>query len=159
MTLGVGYDAEAGLLVAVRDEIETATQHEDLLKALLRVDADAFQNAVVPITILITHPSARVPNAHWRKQYADAAMRAKSPWMFFGLVTDSMAQRGVLTAIQWLTRGTRGRNEAFSTFEAARVAAERQRGVPLPLLLQLREQARHDLRQRVEFAARFHHAL
>jgi hypothetical protein len=159
VTLGVGYDAEAGLLVGIRDDHLVPTEFQDFNDRMLQLDQDAFTRAIVPIAILIAHPSAVAPNAHWRKCYGERMARAKSVLSFFGLVTESTSHRGALTAIQWQTGDSRGTTASFASFETARVGAERRRGVPLPRLVELLEQAKGDLRQRLAFEFHFHQAL
>ncbi len=148
MAVGVSYDPTNALLVAVRDPTHAPSEYAEMLEHMQRLDADASRTALAPICILVVHPGTPAPSAEWRKRYADQAKSSKCPELMFALVTDSTLQRGVLTAIRWLTGETRGTSVAFATFREARMAAERLRKRPLPELDRLHEQAAEDLRQR-----------
>lgn len=148
MAVGVSYDSSNALLVAVRDPTPSASEYAEMLEHMQRLDSDASRSALAPICILVVHPGTPAPSAEWRKRYADQAKSSKCPELMFALVTDSTLQRGVLTAIRWLTGETRGTSVAFATFREARTAAERMRKRPLPELEKLHAQAEQDLRSR-----------
>jgi len=108
---------------------------------MVRLDTDAVaRNIEKRVVILIAMPGAPGPDAHWRKRYAQHAFESHGQ-TFFAIVTDSAIQRGVLTAIQWITRNEKTISSAFATFEEACAAAESYRGTTLPQLRRLFEEA------------------
>lgn len=123
-----------------RAEENGDAHHQACLAAIERLHADAEKTGARTVCILLLQPSSPAPPAHWRQRFADAAARSAGRESFFGAVTTSPVQRGVLRVIGWLVGGeVSGR--PFDTFEHAMQAAEEFRGEPLPELKTLRTRA------------------
>jgi hypothetical protein len=148
MSIGVSNDTSRGLLVVVRDPRPNPSDHTDMLAYMRRLDDDCHARDLIPICILVVRSGTPVPTAAWRRKFAEHSRMAKCPKLFFALVSDSIEQRGALTAMSWLIGPARAVTLATETFTEARVAAERIRGWPLPRLQELYALAEDELRRR-----------
>ena len=121
--MGVAYDGRAAMLVAIRDRFLEPTEYADFLQWMRRLDDDGAKPNTVPICILVTLPGTPAPDADWRKRYAEHARTAKCRNLFMALVTESPIQRGIITAIRWLS-GIETNARPFETLAAALKQAE-----------------------------------
>ena len=149
MAMGFARDEKRALLVMTRDETSLDADYALLVENMDKLDAAAVAQKLSAVAIIVTVPETPTPPAHWRGRFAEAAKRTQAKKTYVGLVTSSSLQRGVLTAISWLSGNDARMNMgAYPTFEEACLAAERLRGGRLLELAGLREAALDDQRLR-----------
>lgn len=151
MAMGFALDEKRALLVMTRDETSIDADYALLVTHMDKLDAAAVAQKLTAVALILTVPDTPTPPANWRSKFAEAAKRAQASKTFVGLVTSSSLQRGVLTAIRWLSGNDARMNMgAYVTFEEAWLGAERFRGGRISELKGLREAALDDQRQRTK---------
>lgn len=151
MAMGFALDERRALLVMTRDETSIEADYALLVTNMDKLDAVAVAQKLTAVALILTVPETPTPPANWRGKFAEAAKRSQAKKTFIGLVTSSSLQRGVLTAISWLSGNDARMNMgAYLTFDEACLGAERLRGGRLSELKALREAALDDQRQRTK---------
>jgi len=151
MATGFALDEKRVVLVMIRDETGHDADYAALIDHMDKLDAAAVSTGLPAVAVLVTVAETPTPPANWRSKFAESAKRAQAKKTFFGLVTSSSLQRGVLTAVSWLSGSDAKMSMgAFTTFDEASLAAERLRGGRLLELRALRDAALNDQRQRTK---------
>lgn len=148
MGMGFALDADAAVLVAVRDATNLDADHERFVDYMARLDRAGVSRGLAPVAILTTERDTPAPSAAWRSRFAESATKSAAPEMLFCLVTASAVQRGVLTALQWLMPKRKLSMRPFATFSEACDAAAAYRGITPALLGRLHALALADQRSR-----------
>jgi hypothetical protein len=138
-----GYDKDSGCLVGLYSGVRSdAANFELKVKAARVLDDECAERSTGHLQIMVLDAGDHAPNAFWRKRFAEEIKRNRCTRMYVAVVTASPLQRGILTAIDWITRDAKRESAAFDNFEAATRWAETRRGEPLPILPGLYDEAR-----------------
>jgi hypothetical protein len=141
--MGVGYDAEELLLVAVAGLPPTPdADYAHLVATFDRLGADACRRCLPGIMVIVADRDSNVPSATWRQRIAESHKRWHRP-LRIALVTDSAIIRGVSTALRWMSgsRSTMTRSTHSVLAEAVDVL-ERETGRRLPRIQELHDSVR-----------------
>ncbi len=136
-------DAGASALVGLKSGgICTDADYERLIDAHRRFWAEA-STSNMPKLLLVIDPGQKPPDPRWRQRMA--AIRDQSREFRSAIVTSSMVERGVLTALTWLRPASLGQKVvAMGTFDEAVAWFEAEVGGCSPLLRALYTKARED---------------
>ena len=97
-----------------------------------------------PVGLLFVTADNPMPNAKWRKKFAESSMAIKSkPILAF--VSTSPVMRGIVTAVNWI-RPAPFEFEILSTFDRGVAFLEDRRGAPLPRLGEMFGECRAELK-------------
>jgi hypothetical protein len=127
-----GYDRETSTLVGAKiGEPCTDSDYESIVESTTRLVVDAPANALACF-VLVIDPGQPPPSPVWRKRLAQA--RAPSKAFRIVIVSSSIVERGIVTAIHWLRPPAPGQKVVSrATFEEA-VAWLEAEGGPRPIL-------------------------
>jgi hypothetical protein len=139
------YDPKACTLVATKvGDPCTDHDYERIVESTTRLFADTPANGLACF-VLIIDPQQPPPSALWRKRIAQSRVTRK-PFRF-AIITSSLAERGTLTAIQWLQQPTPEQKVAsLATFPEA-VAWLEAEGGPRPILHTLYARVREQVQR------------
>lgn len=113
--------------------------YERYMAAFQKLDLKVV-NRESPIGFLVLDTGNALPNAVWRKRFAEAGMALKSnPTLI--VVSSSSLARGVVRAIQWV-RPLPLQSLTASNFQEAMTIAEQRRGRVIRGMLALEAEAR-----------------
>ena len=134
------YDiVEAAAVLLFSGPTNDDGDYERYMAAFQKLD-QKVANRDSPIGFLIIDPNNALPNALWRKRFAEAGMSLKSnPTLI--VVSASALARGVVRAIQWV-RPMPLQAFTASDFGEAMGIAEQRRGRAIRGLLALEAEAR-----------------
>jgi hypothetical protein len=134
-------DNAQGLLVGIMSTVpsfDDDLDHEQYLESGIRQQREVAPLRRSAALVLIVDAAYPRPSARWRKRIAEVRDTSPFDTYHFALVTTSSVIRGVLTAINWLSKSTPAfQSDAFATFELAQRWVEQQRGAPIPTLAKL----------------------
>ena len=144
------FDEDSATLVGKYDgRVQTDADYERCLQAIRTTDACAVARGVPNICILVVSREVPRPPPVWRTRMAETNNAHRATKHRLALVMSDTLMRGVLTAINWLTRPRPGHQiKPFDTFASAAQWVRASTGKPYPELERLyatveRETAKH----------------
>ncbi len=133
-------------IMTVDPRYDEDLDHEGYVEACLPPDATPEELSRPRAVILVLDSRCPPPSAKWRKKIAD--LRNDQPYAHYGfaLITKSAVLRGVLTAINWISRASpRFDTAPFATFDEGAMWLERHWKHSAPVLNKLYQKARSQL--------------
>jgi hypothetical protein len=101
--LQIAYDPEAHLLCAAAAGARSDAENEQLISAIYELDRHGVAHNHAIAWALDLAPGSEPTDAHWRRRFALQRDELKAPRVFAAMVTTSQVQRGVLTAMNWIS--------------------------------------------------------
>jgi hypothetical protein len=93
--------------------------------------------------VLVVDPKSPMPDAQWRRRFAEQRKAMVAPFVFIAVVVSSTVARGVMTAMNWLAPDPpHVRSVNHATFDEAARSIELAQGTPAGVLRRLYEEAR-----------------
>lgn len=137
------YDKNAGLMVGILKTKPYFNEDEDyavLLDSIARNESGSRRGEPFKL-ILVIEPDVPMPNATWRKKFAQARNKNVYPFLFV-TVTPSSLLRGVLTMVNWINPPTMGSaTHATATFDEALEWIEQKASKKVPIAKRLFQEA------------------
>jgi hypothetical protein len=136
-------DETAGVMVGMYCGTETDDEgHARCVASVGASDAAAAAKGLASVCIIVTQYDTPPPPPIWRQRMADSNKELRAKHHYFALVCPNPLQRGVLTAILWLTGAPKNhRYAAFATFADAVAWTQHQAERSYPMMNLLYEQA------------------
>jgi len=127
--LSFAYSRSAGILLSFWSGSNNSDDdYERLLGAWARADDEGLRRFDGVVHVVVVSAENPLPDARQRRRLADFQSRLRAQQTYIALVTKSPVVRGVITAIQWISRPANVETDAYGTLDAAVRWLEHRRG-------------------------------
>jgi hypothetical protein len=150
------HDEAVGVMIGMYSSGATDDDgHAHCLSSVTRTSNSASLNNVPSVCIIVTNYDTPPPPPMWRRRMAESNKSLRSERHYFALVCPNPLQRGVLTAIMWITGWRKNHHyAAFATFGDAVSWVQRLTDQSYPMMNQLYEVVYGQLQDAIGGAAR-----
>ncbi len=134
----LAHNRSLHLLCCVVSGVRTAAENEKLVAAIEELDREGSAKNHPVAFLLELSPGSEPPDAYWRRRFANQRKSLKAPRVFTAIVSTSKVQRGVLTAMNWISPlPAHVESVHHATREDAAAWIERVQGAPVDATRQL----------------------